>query len=108
MLFSRLADLGDIALLAEAMALYKDLDAQRDRDSETARRKRDEEYAEQLRRHEIALTVECPFCGAVPGAGCRTAGPSGLSHSKGSTDHMDRYRKAKHLLDKKPDTEAAL
>jgi hypothetical protein len=59
--------------------------------------KRKAEYAETMRRHELAVRVECPYCGAQPGAVCRTAGPNGKAHTKGSGDHKDRYRAACHL-----------
>ena len=55
-------------------------------------------YAEAARRHELAIKVTCPYCGAEPGATCRTAGPTGQSHPKGIHDHRDRYRAGCGLL----------
>ena len=103
LVFQRLAAIGDIEILSEAMQLYNELTAERQAGWDHQRRAQEEEYAEQLRRHEIAITVECPYCGAAPGDVCRTAGPTGLRHSKGSGDHKDRYRLAKQILDQPPE-----
>ena len=51
-------------------------------------------YTEAVRRHELAVTVECPYCGAQPGQVCRTAGPSGISNPLGVRDHTGRWRAA--------------
>jgi hypothetical protein len=74
------------------------IEAERER-QQARRRQADAEYAEAVRRHELAITAECPYCGAAPGLVCRTAGPSGIGHPKGVHDHRDRYRAAEHLLD---------
>jgi len=56
------------------------------------------EYAEAARRHQIAVTAQCPYCGAGPGAECRTtSGPGGGGHPKGVHDHARRYDAALDL-----------
>jgi hypothetical protein len=52
------------------------------------------EYAEAKRRYELAIVVECPYCGSAPGRVCRTAGPSGARTTKGVHVHADRWRAA--------------
>lgn len=56
------------------------------------------EYAEAVRRHERAVTVTCPYCGAAPGLTCRTVSPGAGGHPKGVHDHADRYRLTAGLL----------
>lgn len=76
------------------------LESGRARQADQARRdRRQAEYDEAVRRHEAAITAECPYCGAAPGTTCRTAGPSGKRQPKGVHDHRGRYRAARALLD---------
>ena len=51
------------------------------------------EHAEKTRRHQLALQVTCPQCGAAPGDVCRTTGSAGPM-AKGLDDHKARYRAA--------------
>jgi hypothetical protein len=81
-------------MLARAMAVFSEEEAASTQSWEKRRQAEEEEYAEAVRRHEPAMTVACPHCGAQPGTGCRTAGPSGAGHLKGVHDHKDRYRAA--------------
>lgn len=81
-------------ILARAIAVYREEQAAFLQSWENRRQEGEAEYAEAARRHELAMTVECPFCGARPGMACRTAGPSGAGHPKGVHDHKDRYRAA--------------
>lgn len=54
-----------------------------------------QERAEAERRHELALKVDCPYCGETADAECVTEpGRAPL----GVRDHRDRYRAACHLL----------
>lgn len=87
-----------------AALIYKALDHAIDRHEQRiavlrqADDRRDEmraaEYAEAVRRHELAVTIECPYCGARPGQSCRTSGLTGKSAPKGVHDHTDRHRAA--------------
>jgi hypothetical protein len=81
-------------ILAQAMAVFNELEAASSQSWQNRRQARDAEYDEAVRRHELAMTVACPYCGAQPGTACRTAGPSGAGHPKGVHDHKDRYRAA--------------
>lgn len=81
-------------ILARAMTVFREEETASSQSWEKQRRAEQEEYAEAVRRHELAMTVECPYCGAQPGTACRTAGPSGVGHLKGVHDHKDRYRAA--------------
>jgi hypothetical protein len=56
-----------------------------------------EHRAEIARQHELAVTVECPYCGSKPGKTCRSSGPDSIGQSKGIYDHKARYRAAKGL-----------
>jgi hypothetical protein len=101
LIFRRLADLGEVQILQEAIELYEKLDGEIVAAYYDQQQRWKNRYAEQLRQHEIAITVECPYCGAAPDEVCRTAGPTGLRHSKGTSDHKDRLRAAKRLLDER-------
>jgi hypothetical protein len=112
----RLAGIGDseaaAAIVAEAIKVYDaavevyDAALSRARQkAEAARQQHEAEYAEAVRRHQLAINAECPYCGAAPGSPCRTAGPSGQGYSKGVQDHRDRYRAAVHLLGPPDDLE---
>lgn len=81
-------------ILAEAMAVFNDRQRASTQSWQKARDSREAEYAEAVRRHELAVTVECPYCGAGPGETCRTAGRDGSAQPKGVNDHKDRYRAA--------------
>ncbi len=81
-------------ILARAMAVFREGEAASGQTWEKRRQAEEAEYTEAVRRHELAITVECPHCGAQPGTACRTAGPSGAGHLKGIHDHKDRYRTA--------------
>jgi hypothetical protein len=92
-------DIADI--LARAVAVYREREAA---SSHAWEERHEAEYAEAARRneqavlrHELAMTAECPFCAAQPGAQCRTAGPTGVGHPKGIHDHKERYRAATDL-----------
>jgi hypothetical protein len=101
--FDRLAEIGDIKLLYAALSLYDErtsqLDAARDRTGQQWRERHDE----QVRQHQIAITVECPYCGVAPGVTCVTSGPNGKGQTKGSSDHKDRLRAARKILDRNQD-----
>lgn len=108
-LLGRLTELDDdeavAQMIAEAIEVYDAATEVYDaavsrarRKGEAARQQQEAEYAEALRRHEVAVTAECPYCGAEPGRVCRTAGPSGIGNPKGVHDHGDRYRAAAGLL----------
>lgn len=89
---------GDVATLRLVVDRFAAIDAE-----ERQRQADDEErwraaYAESVRRHELAIQVECPFCGAQPGEVCRTTGPSGKRQPKGVHDHRGRYRAATGTL----------
>jgi hypothetical protein len=87
-------------LVADAIDAYDKAAAEIRQDEEDRRQQAEAEYAEAVRRHETAITVECPYCGSAPGLVCRTAGPAAHgSHPKGIHDHRDRYRAALKLLD---------
>ncbi|MGO9294781.1 MAG: hypothetical protein ACLP52_13060 [Streptosporangiaceae bacterium] len=95
-----LAD-GHVDVLSVALARYDLLAAVAYRrssaeqaDYRADQQRREAEYQEATRRHELAVTVECPYCGAVPGLDCRTAGPTGSRYPKGIHDHAGRYRAA--------------
>lgn len=97
LLIDELVDLDDPRIpeiLGRAIGLFNERAAAARAAGEEGRKRRDAEYAEAERRHELAITVECPYCGAEPGQGCRTAGKSGAGHPKGIQDHRDRYRAA--------------
>lgn len=81
-------------ILARAMAVFREQEAASSQSWQKQRQAEEAEYAEAVRRHELAMTVECPYCGAKPGTACRTAGSSGAGHLKGVHDHKDRYRAA--------------
>lgn len=81
-------------ILARAVTVFREEEAESSQSWQKRRQAEEEEYAEALRRHELAMTVECTYCGAQPGTACRTAGPSGVGHLKGVHDHKDRYRAA--------------
>jgi hypothetical protein len=53
------------------------------------------EHAEAVRRHALAVKVECPYCGASEGAECVT---ERTRSACGIRDHKDRYRAACSLL----------
>ena len=53
------------------------------------------ERKEALTRHELAVRVDCPYCGAESGEVCFTR-PA--KNSRGILDHKDRYRAACGLL----------
>jgi hypothetical protein len=106
-LLDRLAGIGGrgssavVAAVTEALDVYAAVSAevgqeqQAARQREEASRQRAEaEYAEAVRRHQVAIGAECPYCGAAPGTVCRTAGPSGTGNPKGVHDHASRYRAA--------------
>lgn len=98
----RLADIGDIDSLRAAMAAYDEEETRQRASWQQYRERSDAERAERERMHELAITAECPFCGAQPGSPCRTAGPSGKSYSKGIDHHVDRVRAATGTLTRSP------
>jgi hypothetical protein len=109
-LLGLLTEIGDddgtiTAIVVEAIEVYQATDS-RWRPVEAAEWQREEDrqqrrvaaHAEAMRRHEVAITAECSYCGAAPGRVCRTAGPKGFGNPKGVYDHADRYRAAVGLL----------
>lgn len=96
----RLMELGDadglaavIDQLVRALAEERDLWARE-------RAQQEQEHAEAVRRHGLAVTVDCPWCGAPAGATCHTTGAT--PYSLGVHDHADRYRKAAGVLTQGP------
>jgi hypothetical protein len=88
-------------ILARAIAVFHEEEAQSRQCREKRREVEEAEYAEAareheeaVRRHDLAITVECPYCGAQPGKVCLTAGPAGVGHPKGIHDHKQRRRAA--------------
>jgi hypothetical protein len=81
-------------MLERAMGVFDALRAREDAASRRRSERSAAEYAEASRRYELAVTVECPYCGVLPGRVCRTAGPSGARNTKGVHVHADRYRAA--------------
>ncbi len=67
--------------------------AQSEEAQESQLRRWEDEHAERTRRHELALQLTCPHCGAAPGDVCRTTGSAGPM-AKGLDDHKARYRAA--------------
>jgi hypothetical protein len=57
--------------------------------------RQEQDRAELARRHELAIRVECPYCGVPAGAVCVT---SPARYSYGVRDHKGRYRAACHLF----------
>jgi hypothetical protein len=120
-LLGRLAEIdgGEViaGLVAEAVGAY-DAAVSRWRPFREAAWRREEarrqqlaaEHEEALRRHKIAVTVECPFCGASPGKVCYTVPTTddGEAHTKGVHDHADRYRAATGQHGPPSDPEAEL
>jgi hypothetical protein len=115
-LLDRLTVLGDDEAVAQILAgaikvydaaveVYDAAASRAARDRDVARQKAEAEYAEAVRRHEVAITADCPYCGAEPGRVCRTAGPSGIGNPKGVHDHADRYRAALLVLGPPPGDE---
>lgn len=84
---------GDAATLQVAVSEFDYREAQAQREEEAYHSRWEAEHAEKTRRHELALQVTCPVCGAVPGDPCRTTGPTGPK-AKGLDDHKARYRAA--------------
>jgi hypothetical protein len=81
-------------ILAQAIAVFREREDASTQSWKNQLQSEEAEYAEAVRRHELALAVGCPYCGAQSGAACRTAGPSGTGQLKGVHDHKDRYRAA--------------
>jgi hypothetical protein len=97
-LIGRLEEIGGDAVtaaLAEAIIIFDSAERRNRETDERERQQREDDYAEAVRRHRIAINAECPYCGAQPGATCRTAGPTAHgSYPKGIHDHAGRYRAA--------------
>jgi hypothetical protein len=81
-------------VLARAMAAFREEEAQAEQDWARDREADEARYTEAVRRHEVAITVKCPYCDAEPGTPCRTAGPTAVGHPKGTNDHKARYQAA--------------
>jgi hypothetical protein len=90
----RLLEHGDIETLREAISCYRAAQDGNNAAYERGRARQEKECAEAVRRHELAVKVECPYCGAAPGVVCRSTGPSTEGHAKGVHDHTARYRAA--------------
>jgi hypothetical protein len=84
---------GDAEALQVAVSEFDYREAQARQEEEYHQQRWEAEHAEKTRRHELALQVACPVCGAVPGDPCRTTGPTGPK-AKGLDDHKARYRAA--------------
>ena len=84
---------GNAEALQVAVSEFDYHEDQARQEEEYHRRRWDAEHAEKTRRHELAVQVECPACGAAPGDPCRTMGPTGPK-AKGLDDHKVRYRAA--------------
>jgi hypothetical protein len=100
-LLDRLTAIGSkqiLAMVNESLVIHSEITERHSRDRKARREQADAEYDEAERRHELAITAECPYCGAAPGLACRTRGPSGVGHPKGVHDHADRYRAAEGLF----------
>lgn len=54
------------------------------------------DYARRMAEEETTRKVECPYCGAHPGASCRT---TGALQTVRTDSHRDRYRHARNLHD---------
>jgi hypothetical protein len=87
-----------VPIVAQAIVIHNGVRVTAQRNREARRQQAEADYAEAVRRHKIAITADCPYCGAAPGSMCRTAGPSGIGNPKGVHDHADRYRAGEHLL----------
>lgn len=72
-------------ILAGAIAVFREQQAASSQDWQLRHEVQEAEHAEAVRRHELAMTAECPCCGAQPESKCRTAGPSGGGQLKGFT-----------------------
>ena len=88
-----LIEAGDDETLQVAVSEFDYCEAQARQEEEDYRGRWEAEHAEKTRRHELALQVACPQCGAAPGDPCRTTGPTGPK-AKGLDDHKARYRAA--------------
>jgi hypothetical protein len=88
-----LIEAGDAEALQVAVTEYDYREAQARQEEEYHQRRWEAEHAEKTRRHELAVQVACPNCGAAPGDPCRTTGPTGPK-AKGLDDHKARYRAA--------------
>jgi hypothetical protein len=84
-----------IGAVNDATELFNEICEEVRQQNKADRERREAAYAEVLRRHELAIRAECPWCGATPGSRCRTV-PG--RHLRGSGDHADRYRAAVHLF----------
>lgn len=84
---------GDAETLQVAVSEFDYREAQAQQEEEYHQQRWQAEHDEKTRRHELALQVACPVCGAVPGDPCRTTGPTGPK-AKGLDDHKARYRAA--------------
>ncbi len=88
-----LIEVGDAEALQVAVSEFDYREARSRQEEEDHPRRWEAEHAEKTRRHELALHVACPQCGAAPGDPCRTTGPTGPK-AKGLDDHKARYRAA--------------
>ena len=82
------------AILSRAIAIYREREGRAQADSRKEDEHRKAARTEAKRRHEMAIAVECPYCGARPGVPCRSRGLNAIGQSKGIADHKDRYRAA--------------
>ncbi|MEQ7008332.1 hypothetical protein ABN028_19345 [Actinopolymorpha sp. B17G11] len=93
-LLHELIEQGDVSTMLLAVNKFGEV-CHDIRETDEKRRARNEAaYAEAVRRHELAIKVDCPYCGSAAGTVCRTKGPNGSSGPKGVHDHADRYRAA--------------
>ena len=88
-----LIETGNAGALQVAVSEFDYRAAQSQEEQDYHQRRWEAEHAEKTRRHELALQVTCPHCGAAPGDVCRTTGPTGPK-AKGLDDHKTRYRAA--------------
>jgi hypothetical protein len=92
-LLRHLIKAGNAAALQVAVDEFDYRVAQSQEEQDRQHRRWESEHAEKTRRHEIAVRVTCPLCGAAPGDVCRTTGSTGPM-AKGLDDHKARYRAA--------------
>jgi len=88
-----LIEAGNAGALQVALDEFDYWVAQSEEAQESQLRRWEDEHAERTRRHELALQLTCPHCGAAPGDVCRTTGSAGPM-AKGLDDHKARYRAA--------------
>lgn len=82
--------------VARALAVYIDIDGRQNEHQAAAEKQRLQDEQDLEAEEAITRKVECPYCGAAPGAKCRGTGASGGLRKK---SHADRHRLARGLTD---------